>query len=231
VLLCFALPLEAASAAPLLVTSSDNSDIQAGDIVDSKTIVRLESGARLTLIDSDGASISLEGPYDGTPVEDGADISEDRTVLDSLGKLFAGGEGANTIKKGATRGASARSSTIGVWQIDTGSQGDVCVPTGGAITLWRENVDKASVLTLRHKESGKSANVDWPAGVAGLNWPTALPIEDGANYLLRLKGVLIARKRTLHLVPDNLPTELHRAAWMVENGCESQARSLLSLIR
>ena len=193
--------------------------------------MRLKSGARLTLIDNDGASISLEGPYEGTPVEEGADISENRTILDSLGKLFAGGEDDYTIKKGATRGASARSSTIGVWQIDTGSQGDVCVPTGGAITLWRENVDKALVLTLRHKKSGKSANVDWPAGVALLNWPATLPIEDSANYLLRLEGVLIARKRTLHLVPDNFPTELHRAAWMMENGCKSQARSLLSLIR
>ena len=102
---------------------------------------------------------------------------------------------------------------------------------GGAITLWRATSDTSSALKLTHKESRASADLEWPAGAATIGWPAAVPIENGADYLLRPKAMLVARKMTLHLVPGDLPSDAHRAAWMAEAGCTSQAMILISQMR
>ncbi len=73
--------------------------------------------------------------------------------------------------------------------------------------------------------------VEWPNGNATLNWPAKIPVDDGADYLMRIKGRLIAHRLTLRVVPSTLMTDPHRAVWMLANGCEYQAQCLLSLIR
>lgn len=229
--LMIALPLAPVWAAELLVIGSENADIEEGAIVDAQATVRLAPGARLTLIAEDGTSITLEGPYEGPPLEGAARAPAGRTLLRALGALFAAGGGRQGSTKGATRGGPAGGADLGAWLIDTGSQGDACTPNGAPVRLWRAKSERASVLKLTHKGARASADVDWPAGAATLAWPGEVPIEDGADYLVRLKGVLVARTLTLHVVPGNLPSEAHRAAWMAERGCLSQARALLAELR
>lgn len=231
VALVIALPLAPAWAAELLVIGSENSDIGEGAIVESEATLRLAPGARLTLIAEDGTVVTLEGPYEGAPLESATDAPAERTLLRALGNLFAGGGGRQSTTKGATRGGPAGGAGIGVWTIDTGSQGDACAPAGAPVTLWRAKSERASVLKLTHQNARASVDIDWPAGAATLAWPAELPIVDGADYLVRLTGVLVARKLTLHVVPGDLPSEAHRAAWMAERGCLSQARALLSQVR
>ena len=145
--------------------------------------------------------------------------------------MFAAGGGRQGATKGATRGAAAAAADIDAWFIDTGAPGDACALAGGPITLWRAKSGKASALKLTHKDSRAAANIEWPAGAATIAWPAGVTIEDDADYLVRFKGVLVARGLTLHLVPRELPSEAHRAAWMAERGCLSQARALVSQMR
>ena len=44
----------------------------------------------------------------------------------------------------------------------------------------------------------------------------------------RTAGGMNAAKVTIRLVPDGLPSDAHKAAWMADQGCESQARALLA---
>ena len=231
VALIVALPVAPAWAAELLVIGSENSDIGEGAIVESGATLRLAPGARLTLIAEDGTAVTLEGPYEGPALESATDAPAERTLLRALGTLFAVGGGRQDATKGATRGGPAGGADFGIWLIDTGSQGDACAPDGAPVTLWRAKSERASVLKLTHVDARASADIDWPAGAATLAWPVELPIEDGADYLVRLKGVLVARKLTLHVIPGDLPSDAHRAAWMAERGCVSQARALLSEVR
>jgi hypothetical protein len=87
-----------------------------------------------------------------------------------------------------------------------------CALAGGAITLWQAKSDTSSALKLSHKESWASVDIEWATGAATIFWPTTVPIENDADHLLGPKGVLIARKMTLHLVPGDLPSDTHRAA-------------------
>ena len=216
-------------AAELLVIGSENSDVPEGAIVDSAAPLRLDAGARLTLLAEDGTTITLEGPFDGAPPAEPGAAAEERSLLSSLKGVFSS---SARETGGTTRGATSLGAATGAaWLIDTGTPGDVCARPGGPVTLWRAKSDRTSVLTLSHKGARTSAEIDWPRGVATLDWPAAVPLENGADYLMRIKGVLVARTVTLHLVPGDLPSDAHRAAWMAGRGCLPQARALLSEMR
>ena len=227
----FAAPTPAVWAAEMLVIGAEGVDLAEGDIVDSATPIQLTAGARVTLISRDGTSVTLKGPFDGPPFADAQESPEERTLFRALGTLFAAGGRQQGATKGATRGGGGAAADVDAWLIDTGVQGDACARAGGPVTLWRAASDKASALKLTHTGARASAELEWPPGAATLAWPAAVPLENGAEYLVRLKGVLIARKLTLHLVPGDLPSEAHRAAWMAEHGCLSQARALLAQVR
>ena len=217
-------------AAELLVIGSENSEVREGAIVDSAAPLRLAAGARLTLLAEDGTTVTLEGPFDGAPPAEPGAAPAEQSLLSSLKGVFSS---SARETGGTTRGATSRgaSDAGAAWLIDTGAPGNVCARPGGPATLWRAKTDKATVLTLSHKGARTSAEIDWPLGVATLDWPAAVPLENGADYLMRIKGVLVARTVTLHLVPGDLPSDAHRAAWMAGRGCLPQARALLSEMR
>ena len=215
----------------LLVIGAEGTNLGEGDIVDGATSLSLPAGARLTLIAEDGTAVTLEGPYDGAPLAEAPESGEERTLFRALGTLFAGGGGQQGATKGATRGGPGGGGGDDPWRIDTATQGDACARAGGPATLWRAKSDRASSLKLTHKNARTSAEVEWPAGAATLDWPSAVPLENGADYLMKLRGVQIARTVTLHLVPGDLQSDAHRAAWMAAQGCLAQARGLLARVR
>ena len=58
-----------------------------------------------------------------------------------------------------------------------------------------------------------------------------LPLLPDVVYVARLKGGKTAKLLRLSVVPDGLPSEAHRAAWMARAGCEVQAKILLTGLR
>lgn len=70
-----------------------------------------------------------------------------------------------------------------------------------------------------------------PAGAQTLPWPSKTTLGEGDKYLARMKGRRVSSKLVLHLVPEGLPTDAHRAAWMADKGCLRQARRLLARLR
>ena len=117
------------------------------------------------------------------------------------------------------------------WVINIGRSGDHCVLEGGPSTLWRAKSAKAVSLSLKSLTDRSRSKVDWPAGASTLQWPAGVTLTEGAKYLVRLKRARTASKLVLHLVPGDLSSDAHRAAWMAGKGCVKQARRLLARMR
>ena len=62
-------------------------------------------------------------------------------------------------------------------------------------------------------------------------WRAGAALGEGDKYLARMKGRRVSSKLVLHLVPEGLPTDAHRTAWMADKGCLGQARRLLARLR
>ena len=112
--------------------------------------------------------------------------------------------------------------------VDTGKTGHHCIQIGAKTLLWRPGHSKATRLTLENVDDGSKAVVDWPSRTRTLTWPARIKFKDGGNYKVHLEGVPTSRRFVLHLLPEGLRTDAHRAARMFGKGCERQSRQLLA---
>ena len=81
---------------------------------------------------------------------------------------------------------------------------------------------------MRNLTDKSNKTVPWPAGKKSIDWPSGMALSDGGTYLIRMKGSMKARRIEIYLVPAGLPSAAHRAAWMAERGCATQARAVLA---
>ncbi len=118
-----------------------------------------------------------------------------------------------------------------VWSINVGRSGVYCVRTDTPVNPWRANASKKTVLTLKHG-GGEQRGIsrEWPQGKQKLLWPTDLPLTDRSTYLARVKGGYKWARLQIVLLPKELPTDAHRAVWLVEHDCARQARRLVDAI-
>jgi len=210
------------SAAEVVVIDSNVPSLALGEIVDGERSVSLARAASVTVITARGKSITRAGPYSGKLAEGGAGGKKD--LLAALSALLAVGSGGSSLY--VTRGAAA-AGPDDPWQVDVTRSGDHCVPAASPIALWRPGSEKAGALWLKSIGSGEQLEITWAAGAPTLAWPAQPAPIDGAVYLARLQGWSTAARLVLHVVPAELPTEAHRAAWMAEHGCAEQAKALL----
>ena len=212
-----------------------------GDILDLSKPIKLPEGASLTLVDTSGRKIHLKGPYSGlldtlgkgetsasgsSSQGKGFGLGNKINVVKSLARLFKS-SAVDTSSLGAFRGVSKSLSMPEPWLIDVSQQGDYCVNKGNPVTLWRPSSGDNSVMLMQETASKATANIKWTRGVNQLDWPMEVPLNDGADYLVFSGGMAKSTKLTVHLVPEDLPTRIHKAAWMAENKCDKQATLLV----
>ena len=213
----------------LVVVNSTVPSLKPGQMVTSDAPIDVPAGASVTLVSESGKILTLNGPHSGPPGMDGGG-GGDANLLSSLSGLLSA-SGKETASLGTMRAVSPPLPPDDPWVINIGRSGDHCVPKGGPATLWRAKSAKVASLSLKNLTDKSKSKADWPAGASSLHWPAAMIIADGAMYLARIKGSRTASKLVLHLVPGNLPTDAHRAAWMAGMGCVKQAIQLLARLR
>ena len=222
-----------AQAQQLVVIASGAPSLKPGQVVKSGTAIEIPAGASVTLVSETGKTVTLKGPFSGPAKaggQGGGKGGADNKLIASLSGLLSG-SGKETGSLGAMRAVAPLKPPSDAWVINTGKSGDFCVQATGPVMLWREKAAKARILTLKNLTDKSKSKAEWPAGSTTLEWPSKVTLADGARYLLRMKGSRAARKLKLHLVPGDLPSDAHRAAWMARNGCEKQARRLLAGLR
>lgn len=210
---------DAAKAAQLVVIASTAPAFKLGAIIDGAKSITLPPGSDVTLVSADGKTIKFKGPYEGRP-----NPSPEGTAGDLLGSLS---EMVTATSKDSASVAVFRSASMptrpDVWSVNIGRSGVYCLRSDEPVMLWRPRAKAKTVLWLT-QIGGRQGKIrkEWPRGEQTIVWPAELPLSDGASYVARLKGMAEEEVRVL-LIPEDLPSDAHRAAWMAGHGCDPQA--------
>jgi hypothetical protein len=200
--------VSAAEASQLVVVESTVAGISSGQILDGAKPLDIAAGKSVTVITESGQVKKLAGPFSGAPAGKAGGGGPD--IVASLSRLIEGKSGG------------------GVWDIDAFRSGTHCIVAGSEARLWRAKAKKKAKLQIKTLPYGKKVASNWAAGADVLAWPAAVEIKDGAEYLMRRAKGLTASRVTLRLIPGDTPSDVHRVAWMADNGCVRQAKELLA---
>jgi hypothetical protein len=212
--------------AELLVLKSNDPNLKAGQTISDNKIINLAAEATVVLISRDGRSIKLKGPYSGLP-GGAAKKGKDGTKL--ISKLAALVRGRKSIVLGASR--SMRGPPPIPWMIDVSSNADQCVLDGSSPLLWRRTATIREKLILIGSKAGQRRIIDWPKGENKISWPRAMPVEDGSEVTAILDITNKAVRFKVHVIPNNLPSLAHNAAYMADRNCKDQALRLLDWLK
>lgn len=212
----------------VVISSEGASNYSPGDIIKDSVAVSLSDGANLILISSDGRKVSIKGPYSQTIGAQAESSGESGagTVVASLSRLFSTG-GTDASAMGVMRSGISTSTIPDPWMIDVSKHGHFCYQEGDNLSLWRPDSAKSTTLRLKNMKTKQKIKLPWPSASENLNWPEAIPLTDGGTYMVSRGGSVTARRLTLHKVPDDLSSLIHKAAWMAEKRCGQQAKLLV----
>lgn len=216
--------------ADLVVVSSSDPSLPPGTVVTETQPVTLAEGDRATLVAADGKTIRLSGPYAGIP--GGARTSaqgDDGGLVEQLSRLLEG-RARPTPALGAVRKLGDADAPASPWDIAVARPGTWCVAEGVPVMIAHRRARADDTLRVTIEASGTETDVRWPRGARRVPWPDSVPIDDGATYGLRLLATDTYAFVRLTLVPADLPTDAHRAAWMADRGCRDQAVRLLGTL-
>jgi hypothetical protein len=211
----------------IFVVDARGADLTVGQILDGTKPLQLAVGQRVTLVTSDGRTIKLKGPSDTPPVPEGEVNSGE--VLDSLKGLMKTRE-ADTFSAGIIRQGNAIVDQPSPWLVEIGHSGDRCLVDGERTVLWRADVPTGTnILEIAPTDRSWSASAPWPQWSDKLALPSTMKLNNGQTYLLSLDAVQFSV--TVHVIPQSVRSQAAKAAWMIEMGCESQARSLVGALQ
>ena len=186
------------------------------------------ANASVVLVSSAGRTIKVTGPYRGAP--DTSDSDAENRPHRVTGATNRNGYGASITKLAASRGGTktAPAHRPDIWGIDVAHAGTYCLRPDRTVMLWWDaarsgaivNISPAGNATLAACESvGQVANGTCPGRRSWrfLTVPT---------YVVRFRSNDTGEELVTIMMP-NLDTDAHRAAWMSEHGCISQALGVL----
>ncbi len=212
-----------AAAADLFVVEAKGVELTPGQQLDGGKPLALAVGQRVTVVTADGRTLKLKGPFNEAPAPEVASASN--TVATSLKGLIKLRE-ADTTSAGIIRSGTAGVTPPSPWLIDVRHNGDRCVMAGQKAVLWRQDVAQTgSDLKIAPVDQSWSAKVAWPTHVDKLALPAALGLNDGQAYQVSVDAATV--RLTLHVIPSAVTTDAARAAWMIEVGCQPQAKALI----
>jgi hypothetical protein len=209
-----------ARANELVVLDAKGVDLAAGAKVDGTAKLTLPAGARLTLVAADGRTIRLRGPYEEAPAPAQA---AQANMGDALRNLMSQ-RGAGTAQLGVVRAAGEGADLPEPWVVDVARSGPRCLPADASAVLWGPSFGESTELKIEPADRSWRARGSWPAGQDRLALPGTIPISDGTAYQIDLGGnpasIVVFR------IPAALIDPVAQTAWMLEKGCEDQARAL-----
>jgi len=207
-----------------------------GQLLDSQmTVFNLPEQSEMTVVFQSGSVITLQGPYRGKVVdpmhsEGVAETTTGINLATALAEIIKSNELSTAVRRGPHR-----TEQPDIWSIDTSStKRYYCVDPSKGVRLSRTDSNIAARLSIKHKPSGQSIQVGWPAYRPAINWPEGLPLIYGETYTLELTtvhGNSSFKMLVLYRLPEGLPTDSHKVVWMAGKGCVPQASLLLASLR
>ncbi len=223
-LLATALP---AAAADIFVVEAKGVELAPGQQLDGGKPLTLAVGQRVTLVTGDGRTLKLKGPFNEAPAPEVESASNN--VVQSLKGLIKLRE-ADTTSAGIIRSGNAGVTPPAPWLVEVRHSGDRCVVAGEKAVLWRQDMAQGgSNLEIAPADQSWHAKAAWPASSDRLALPAAMKLNDGQAYQVSVDDSSV--NLTVHVIPQAMKSEAARAAWMIEVGCEAQAKALVESMR
>ncbi|MBI1245333.1 MAG: hypothetical protein GC202_10035 [Alphaproteobacteria bacterium] len=219
-LLVLALAAFPAAANELVVLEAKGVDLAPGAKVDGTKVLKLAPGQRVTLISDDGRTVKLKGPFEEAPAPAAGQVA---SMGDALKNLM-NQRGSGVAQLGVVRAAGDAPELPEPWIVDVGRSGARCLQAGAEPVLWGPKFADATEMSIEPTDRSWRAKGSWPAAVDRLALPRRIPLVDGGSYIVGVGGNKAAV--TIHRMPASLADPLVQTAWMIEKGCEEQARAL-----
>ena len=195
-------------------------DLVRGETVAAGSVLVLGPDSRVLLASANGEKVGVAGPFHGTVDLPAATTAEQRRLVATLTKLVTS---VPTTAEELNRTRSFGGGVPDPWAYQIGGGTSYCFKDRNGLSLWRRTMNSTVPVRFSHRTG--AVDLPWPAGTAVLGWPLELPRQDGETYELTVAS---SPRHGLRLVeiPAALPTRMHLAAWMTENGCPEQAMLL-----
>lgn len=185
--------------------------------------VTLKAGDVVTVLDKAGTRV-LRGA--GSFALDGT-VNRDRAAAALLARSLSN---PASVRAGAVRGPAIPSADqalpVSIWLADTGQSGNVCVPRGSDLYLWRTNGDARSFTWLTESAGGEMVRMQWPPKTVGIAWPkTMLAPQEGRVYRIYDETApdKAAEFRIVMLEPEAVPADAASLGTvLLDNGCKAQ---------
>jgi len=213
--------LPAAAKIDMVVMEARGVRLQQGQVIDGSVTLTLTEGQQVSLMTQDGKVVKLRGPFDKPPAPADAATADVKTALLSLVAQESQRERAGVIRGGISQVIPPEP-----WVIDVSSTGLRCLPADSVITLWRPDASDTLPVEVAPNDRSWRANVDWRAGSDRLPLPHNVPLRRRTPYVVRLGGKEV--NITLLSLPASLSNDAMRASFMMENGCDAQAKAMFA---
>ena len=215
----------------MVVLHTQGSDLKRGSVIDGHQALALGAGSKVTLVGSDGKTVTLQGPMKGKPAEMAGAVAGSESpqkVVEILGALLSNEE-RSTKALGVVRSANptAPVKLPNEWAVSVEKSGVKCV-AGDVVKLWRGDASQAASLQIRQSRSARSAKTVWPAGQEYLAVSRKI-FKDDTNYVISLNGKPVEIK--VNVMPADLSSATEQAAWMARHNCRDQALAMVDRIR
>lgn len=222
VLALMAIALPAAAKIDMVVMEARGVKLQQGQVIDGSANLTLTDGQQVSLMTQDGKVVKLRGPFDKPPAP--AEASATANVQLALQLLVT--QQSSRERAGVIRGGPGLVVPPEPWVVDVSDPGLRCLEADSTITLWRSDASTTQSVEVAPNDRSWKANVDWQAGSDRLTLPHNVPLRRRTPYVVRLGGKEV--NITLVSLPTTLANDAMRASFMMENGCDAQAKALFA---
>ncbi|HMA49593.1 MAG TPA: hypothetical protein VKP60_07555, partial [Magnetospirillaceae bacterium] len=179
-------------------------------------------GQQVSLMTQDGRVVKLRGPFDKPPAP--AEAAAGANVQLALQLLVT--QQSSRERAGVIRGGPGMVIPPEPWVIDVSNPGLRCLEADSTITLWRPDASSTQSVEVAPNDRSWKADVDWQAGSDRLSLPHNVPLRRRTPYVVRVGGKEV--NITLVSLPTTLSNDAMRASFMMENGCDAQAKALFA---
>jgi len=214
-----------ALADPLIVMEARGTNCKSGATIDGDKPIQLVEGERLTVIRTDGVTVTIKGPFNGIAIPKQASSNDSKNAFSAL----LANRDARTNSIGVIRAGFEAKEIPDPWYIDVSRNGVRCVLEGSKPTFWRPSTDTGSNLTILPIDKSFQIKAQFDKGIDAIYF-NELQIN---NTNIFFKFIFEDQEYSIQmiLIPKDISNELVLSAWMIEKGCVQQADALIKKIK
>lgn len=209
-------------------TGPSSAAYPAGKVLPDNGTITLKPADVLVVLDSRGTrTLRGSGPHQlagATQTAATTQTAFQRLLTDSGGRPSRGG-----VSRDPTTGATIATSP-NLWFVDVRQGGTVCVADANTLKLWRPSLDGSAKATIT-AAGGQANSIDFAKGAMVREWPSQLPVTDGATYRVQMDGAQPVTIR-FALVPTGTAARAlpDTAEALAQHGCTAQLNLLAQAV-